>query len=696
MVKKESANKEFLLEIGTEEIPAAALDHALKDLKRVAMAAFEKHRVSYAGLETYGTPRMLILFAPSMPESQPDIVIEKKGPAKSVAYDKDGAPTRAAIGFARGQGVDVSELCIITESKGEYIGVKKKQTGVGTLELLGEILPQMILSIPFKKSMRWSDQKIRFIRPIHWIVALFGDDVINFTVGKIKSGRLTVGHRFLSPSKFTVKNFKHFKSEMKHRHVMIDSAERKRLIQSDIAKIQKLTGLELIQDDELLDHVANLVEHPVTVYGSFDQKFLELPDEVLINSMREHQKYFSMKEGGSGNLTNTFINIANTIPRDVDVVIKGNERVLRARLSDAEFFYNEDKKRNLESYNEQLKGVTFHNKLGSMYEKVLRIVLNAKFIADAVSPDTAKDAERAALLCKADLVTEMVGEFPKLQGVMGREYAKLRGESREIAQAVYEHYLPTGADSSLPRSDIGAIVSIADKIDTIVGCFSVGLVPTGSADPFALRRQTLGIMNILLDKKYAVSLSALVTAAYENVSGKAKRSKDETVDDVMDFFESRFKNAYSPDRYSYDVIDAVLASGLDNVTDSLDKIQALSEFKNRDDFEALAISFKRVANIVKGVTGELTVTPSLFNDKSEHALFDKFNEVRARAVSHSSKGEYLKALEVITKLKGPVDDFFDDVLVMTDDEAVKNNRLGLLQSVQSIFRNIADFSKLKG
>lgn len=688
-------NKELLIEIGTEEIPAAALDFAMRDLKSLAAQSFANNGIPCENIEVYGTPRRLVLHVPAMPEAQEDKVIENRGPAKSVAFGKDGNPTKAAIGFAKGQGVEIADISIISTEKGEYIAVNKKIEGKKTKEVLSEILPQIILSVPFRKSMRWGDSAIRFIRPIHWILALFDGRTVNFSVGNIKSGNLSCGHRFLSLSKFAVRDFKHYKNEMKNRYVIIDVQERKNMIRSDMAKIEKLDEIKQIHDDELLDHVANLVEYPVTVHGNFDKKFLKLPKEVLINSMKEHQKYFAMEKKGKSKLTNSFVNVINTIPKDVNVVIKGNERVLRARLSDAEFFYNEDLKKKLIDYNELLKGVTFHNKLGTTYEKVERIINNARFIAQSVAPESENAALRSALLCKADLVTEMVGEFPKLQGIMGREYALLSGEDNEVAQAINEHYFPTGADSTLPQSAAGSVVSIADKIDTIVACFSVGLIPTGTTDPFALRRQTLGIINIILDNKFPLSIGRLINNAFDNVKEKATRGKSEIISDVTEFFAVRLKNMLTSTEFSYDVVDAVLALGLDNINQSLEKVKALTEFKNRTDFEALAISFKRVANIVKGIEPKWDVSPSLFTDGSEHGLFEMLGEVSQSASKYCLSGKYLKSLEVMTKLKAPVDKFFDDVLVMDKDLAVKNNRLALLNNIQAVFANIADFSKLK-
>jgi glycyl-tRNA synthetase beta chain len=697
--------KEFLLEIGTEDIPAAALNAAKDDLNRIVRESFDKNRLDYGSIEVYGTPRRIVLYVKSMSEAQDDIMIEKRGPAKSAAYDKNGNPTKAALGFARGQGVDISDVSVINTDKGEYIAAVKKEAGRKTIEVLSEILPQIVMGIPFRKSMRWSDGSVRFVRPIHWILALFDEQVVNFSIGgfskgSLKSSNLSCGHRFLSPSRFKVTDFKQYKEDMNKRFVVFEGDKRKKTINNEIAKKEKSLGVDLVKDDELLEHVINLVEYPVVVAGSFDEKFLKLPKEVLINAMKVHQKYFAVTKKGKSKLTNSFINVINMKlkAKDEKVVIEGNERVLRARLSDAEFFYNEDKKKSLDSYNERLKGVIFQNKLGTMYEKVERIKENAKFIAETLAPKEAEKAVRAAQLCKADLVTEMVCEFPKLQGVMGCEYARLSGEDKAVAEAVKEHYLPVSVDGSAPETAAGTIVSIADKIDTITACFSVGLIPTGAADPFALRRQTLGIINMLYkwrdDWAGRLSLRQLVKKAYDNIKDKAERAEAETVDDVLNFFTLRLKNLLTPKQFSYDVVDAVLAQGLDNVIESRDKISALSEFKKRPDFEALAISFKRVGNIVKGIKEELSVKPSLFNHDSEKALYNEYDKVKDDVSRHCKKGGYLKALEIITKLKKPVDKFFDDVLVMVEDEALRNNRLALLQSIQKVFLNIADFKRV--
>ncbi|MFC1855016.1 glycine--tRNA ligase subunit beta [Thermodesulfobacteriota bacterium] len=695
--------RELLFEIGTEEIPAAALSNAVRDLKRLAEESFKNNKIECEGVEAYGTPRRLVLYVNKMAEKQADSLVEKRGPATRVAYDADGNPTKALIGFAKGLGVDVADVEILKSDKGEYVNVSKTIKGEETSEVLGALLSQLIFDIPFKKSMRWSDGSIRFSRPIHWILSLFGSDVVSFSIGDfskgaIKSGNVSCGHRFLSPSKFQVKDFKHYKTELKKRFVVVDAAVRKSMITDRIDEIKKENGLDIIKDHDLLEHVANLVEYPVTVSGSFDEKFLALPKEVLVNSMKVHQKYFATTKRGDDDLTNSFINVLNTRPKDQNVVIKGNERVLRARLSDAEFFYNEDKKKALDSFNERLSGVIFHKKLGTMHEKVERIKELSKFIAGYVSEGLDAAAARAAELCKADLVTEMVGEFPKLQGVMGREYALLAGEEKDVAAAIYEHYLPISADGALPETVLGMIISIADKIDTIVSCFSVGLMPTGSADPFALRRQTLGIINMLNELaslfKRVLPVDALVKKAFDAIRDKAKRDEAETISDVLQFFSVRMKNMITQDGFKFDVVDAVLALGLNNINESFLKITALSEFKNRPDFEALSVSFKRVANIVKGVSGDVQVDAALFSDDSESELYKKYDRVKSSVDELCKKHDYLEALEVTTKLKELIDNFFDTVLVMDKDEKVKNNRLALLQNIQNLFLNIADFSKI--
>lgn len=684
-------SKELFLEIGTEEIPAGFLPKAMADMAAMIDKELKSARIGFGEVKTLATPRRLALLVREVSERQPDADITALGPAKSVAFDVDGKPTRAAEGFARGQGTTVADLQVITTEKGEYVAVVRKETGRPTAELLTEILPRLIGNIPFKKSMRWGDLDARFARPIHWIVALFDGIVVPFSFGNIESGTMSRGHRFMGNQPFPVRDFAHYLDECERHFVIPDPARRKEIICREIIRVAKAAGGRVLPDEELLEQVSYLVEYPSAVHGTFSPDFLEVPREVLITSMRSHQRYFSIVDDNN-KLLPGFITINNTLTEDPSVVVKGNERVLRARLSDARFFFEEDKKVPLENRVESLKSVVYQAKLGTSYEKMERFRALAEELADRLNPAVKAKAGRAAFLCKADLVSGMVGEFPEVQGIMGREYALLQGEDGEVAAAIAEHYLPTQAGGELPASDIGAFVSVADKLDTICGCFGVGLIPTGSADPYALRRSALGIINIILDKGYPVSLRSLVDKALDLLAAKLTRKREEVFADVMNFFLGRFVNLMA-DRYPADVVDAVVAVSFEDLVRAAAKIKALAEFKGRPDFEPLAVAFKRVCNIVKEPV-EASVDEQLFRDGAETELHRAYQSVAGAVTAKVAGEDYLAALTEIAALKGTVDDFFDKVMVMAEDERVRTNRLALLQEVKGLFRDIADFAKI--
>jgi glycyl-tRNA synthetase beta chain len=684
-------SKELFLEIGTEEIPAGFLPKAQADIDALIRKELDNARLTYGEVRTLATPRRLALLVKEVPTIQPDAEITAFGPAKNVAFDGDGKPTRAAEGFARGQGVAVSDLELRITEKGEYVAVVKRETGRPTAELLTEILPRLIANISFKKSMRWGDLDIRFARPIHWIVALFDGIVVPFTVGNIESGTISRGHRFMGNQPFPVRDFAHYLDECERHFVIPDPARRKEIICREIVRVAKNAGGSVLPDEELLEQVTYLVEYPSAVHGTFPPEFLKVPKEVLITSMRSHQRYFSLVDD-EGRLLPGFITINNTLAEDQSVVVKGNERVLRARLSDARFFFDEDQKVPLEKRVESLKSVLYQAKLGTSYEKMERFRALAEAIAEQLRPELKEKVSRAAYLCKADLVTGMVGEFPEVQGVMGREYALLEGVDADVAGAIAEHYLPTQAGGELPSTDIGAFVSLADKLDTICGCFGVGLIPTGSADPYALRRAALGIINIILDKGYPLPLFPLISRALDQLQSKLTRGREDVFGDVMDFFKGRFVNLLS-DRYPTDVVDAVVAASFDDLVETAAKIEALAGFKSRPDFESLAVAFKRVCNIVKEPVAAV-VDEALFQDDAEKELFRAYRTVCAAVERFVTNGDYLAALTEIATLKGAVDDFFDKVMVMAEDERVRSNRLALLLEIKGLFRDIADFAKI--
>jgi glycyl-tRNA synthetase beta chain len=685
--------KELLLEIGTEEIPAGFIPQALSDLEASAIKELEGNRIDFQGVKTFGTPRRLVLFIESVLEKQKDIEMKKVGPSKQAAFDSKGNPTQAAIGFAKSQSVPVESLKLIQTEKGEYVCALKEEPGKPAADLFPSLLSKLILSIPFQKSMRWAEVPIRFARPIHWILALFGGEVIPFEVGNVRSGNLTYGHRFMHPGAIEVKDFKSYLTKMGEAFVIVDPLERKKKIEEEMVREGASVSGKVLKDEELLDEVTFLVEYPVALCGNFDSAFLSLPREVVIHSMKEHQRYFPV-EDDRGVLLPHFVCVSNTNPKDRKVVVKGNERVLKARLSDAAFFFQDDLKISLEKRLEQLKKVVFQAKLGTSYEKVMRFTQLALFICERIDPKLRKTVERASLLCKADLVTGMVGEFPKLQGIVGREYARLSGERPEICEAIYEHYLPGFAGDRLPSSSVGDMVSMADKLDTIVGCFGVGLVPTGTADPFGLRRQALGIMRIILEKKHSLSLLQLIEESEKQLKEKMSRPSEEVKKEVLDFFRIRYQNLLLEKGYPFDVIEAVVSTSFDELLDVQHRIDALRGAREWKDFESIVIGFKRAMNILKGAPYKKRINPALFSEDAEKNLYQSFLKSKEKIDGHLHKRDYESSLLEMTQMKKPIDEFFDKVMVMVEDEATRNNRLALLDEIGGLFLRIADFSKL--
>lgn len=685
------STKELFLEIGCEEIPAGFIPRATAEMEAIITKELALARLSFTEIKTLATPRRLALVVKGIPAVQPDAEITATGPSVKAAYDADGKPTKAAEGFARGQGVDVSALRTITTEKGEYLFVSQQVTGRPTHELLTELLPALVANIPFKKSMRWGDQDVRFARPIHWIVALFDGTVVPFSFGNINSGKLSRGHRFMANTAFPVSDYAGYLTECERHFVIPNPEKRKEIIRRETHRVATAAGGHLLPDEELLEQVAYLVEYPSAVHGTFSPEFLKVPKEVLITSMRSHQRYFSIVDAGGGLLPG-FITINNTLTDDPSVVIKGNERVLRARLSDARFFFEEDQKVRLDDRVESLKKVVYQQKLGTSYEKMERFRSLAEGLADQINPAVKSQTARAAWLCKADLVSGMVGEFPEVQGIMGREYAILEGEHADVATAIAEHYLPTQAGGDLPKSDIGAFVSIADKLDTICGCFGVGLIPTGAADPYALRRATLGIIAIILDKGYRLSLQALTDRALELLSAKLTRPKEQVAQDVLEFFRARVTNLLGSS-HAADAVEAAIAAGFDDLVDVRARIEALSTFKSHPDFEPLSVAFKRVGNIIKdGI--DAPVDLSLFQDEAEASLYAAIQAAKSSADALILSGAWLDALTRIATLRGPVDNFFDKVMVMAEDPLVRTNRLALLTIIARLFGKVADFSRI--
>jgi glycyl-tRNA synthetase beta chain len=685
--------KELLLEIGTEEIPAGFIPQALADLESLARKELQANRIDFEGVKTLGTPRRLVLWIRSVSEKQRDEEIRKMGPSKQAAFDSQGNPTKAAIGFARSQSVSVESLKVVQTEKGEYICAVREEPGKPTHEILPSLLPRTILSIPFQKSMRWADVSIRFVRPIHWVLALFGGELIPFEIGNVKSGNVTSGHRFMHSDPIRVDDFDSYLHQMRKAFVIVDPVERRKRIEEEMVQEAASVSGRILKDEELLDEVNFLVEYPVALCGHFDRKFLSLPGEVIVHSMKEHQRYFPLVDD-RGSLLPHFICISNIAPKDRRVVVEGNERVLNARLSDANYFFQEDMKIPLEKRVEELKKVVFQSKLGTSYEKMARFRQLALFISERIDPKLRESVERASLLCKADLVTGMVGEFPKLQGIVGREYARLSGEKAEVAEAIYEHYLPGFAGDRLPSDPVGDSISIADKMDTLVGSFGIGLVPTGTADPFGLRRQALGIIRIILEKKYSLSLVRLIEESGKLLREKMERPFPEVTKEVLEFFRVRYQNFLLEKGYPFEVVEAVCSVSFDELLDTQERIDGLRTAKEWKEFESIVIGFKRAMNILKGYSSKREVNPSALNEPAEKKLHQSFLGARERIELHLNRKDYESALLEMTRMKKPIDEFFDQVMVMVEDETIRNNRLALLDEIGKLFLRVADFSKL--
>ncbi len=686
---------DLLFEIGTEEIPAGFLARALEALPGLAKERLDGARLGYTSIASLGTPRRLTLSVTGLPIAQPDVSEEVTGPPAKAAFDAAGKPTKAAIGFAQKNGVAVEALRVLeVPGKGAYIAATRQLTGAPTATLLPKLLGELARAIPWKKQMRWASLDEAFVRPVHWIVALFGGEVVPLEAWGVKSGRETRGHRFLAPGALALTGaLDDYKTQLRTAFVVVDGASRRTMIEAELARVEQEAGVRLRPDAALLDEVTNLVEYPQAICGSFDEAFLEVPAEVIVSAMRAHQRYFAMEQAG-GALANKFVTIAGTVTRNPAKVRAGNERVLGARLSDARFFFREDQHTGLEAMAAKLAGVVFQKDLGTVGEKVVRIA-GAQAAAQHAGVD-APAWRRTAALAKADLTSKMVGEFPDLQGVMGSQYARLAQEPADIADAILEHYLPRGASDGLPKGALGAALGIADRMDTVVGCFAVGLGPTGSTDAFGLRRAALAILNLLLARGWDVSLAALVDDAAAGLADKlGKKWSPERRTEVLEFFKNRLRGLLVEQKgLAADCVDAALAAGADDVPDAAARAAAVAHLRDRPDFEPLAVAFKRVGNILKGEKAAGEPDRARFAHASESALWDAFTGARGRVQELLGRREYDRALNELAALKPAVDKFFDDVLVMDKDPAVKSNRLALLGAVNGTFLKIADFRQL--
>ena len=687
----EDHKSQLLLEIGTEDLPARFISPALQQLKDNTLKILSENSISCSGVKIFGTPRRLALIAEGIPGMQEDRTKEVFGPSKKAAFDANGNPTRAAAGFAQSQGIGVENLIIRQKDKGEYVVAVVEEKGLQVRAVLPEILKKIVLSIHLPKAMMWGVSTLRFVRPIRWFLALFDTEVISFDIEGIRSSNLSRGHRFLSPAAFQIKEIASYRKLLSNNYVIIDIDERRKMITEKMKELLSERGERPIEDGELLDTVVNLIEYPVPVIATFSADYLRLPKELLITVMKGHQKYFAA-ENADGAITNSFVVISNTSADNAQAVRVGAERVIRARFEDARFYFEEDSKKPLAGRIEDLKKVTFQENLGSLYKKVERMAVIAGYLADRLLPSAKEKLVRAVWLAKTDLISGVVREFPELQGIMGKYYAVHDGEDRDVSIAIEEHYLPSYSGGRLPESDTGALLSIADKIDNIAAFFSIGRVPTGSEDPFALRRQALGTIAILFDKGYDITLEDLLDRALENLPGTGNLS--EVREKVKQFFEARLETILSDRGYSSDLIQSMIdMSTKILLNEMLARLDAIGDFKNTPEYNIFLTAIKRIRNIIPK-SAVPALKSELLAEESEKNLSDRLEAVRGGLENLLREKNFREALGLLETLTGPINLFFENILVMDKREEIKLNRLSLLNEIWKSVASIADFSKL--
>ncbi|WP_333653688.1 glycine--tRNA ligase subunit beta [Dissulfurispira sp.] len=685
----------LLLEIGTEEIPARFLHDAIIKLKENAEKIFSEHRLLYKSIKTYATPRRLSMIAEVDPV-QEAAEREVWGPPVNAAFDKDGRPTKAAESFSKTHGLRVKDLIKKEKGKGNYVVAVIKETAQQTIDLLPEILQKLVLSLNFPKSMRWGSGSLRFARPIHWIFAIYNNKKISFEIDGLKSSNMTRGHRFLSPAAFEIKDCKAYINLLRNNFVILDPDERKKIIVDGAQKLASSVNASLMEDADLLQHVTYLVEYPVPVLGTFPVEYLYLPKELLITVMKGHQKYFALQDA-HGKLTNHFIIVSNTKNDNAETIKKGAEKVIKARFEDARFYYEEDKKIPLNKRVEELKKVIYHEKLGNLYDKSCRIASIADFVADKCCRQLERfeqfkqDVHTAALLSKTDLISGVVGEFPELQGIMGGYYALNDGYNEDIAKALSEQYLPAFSGDRLPETSIGSILSLSDKLDNLASFFMLGLTPTGTEDPFALRRQALGIISILIKNRYNLNIFELLD---KSLQAFELDNKEVLMNDLIKFFEQRIEPLFQSHGYPLDSISAVMNFVKDKPLYTVkERLDAIQKFKKDSDYESFILAIKRVNNI--SPKNEVPpVNTEMFVQEEEKNLHEEVESITPEINSLLEENKYYDAIRLLSSLKESINRFFDKVLVMDKNEEIKQNRLSLIKNIQKLVLQIADFSRL--
>ncbi|KWW21673.1 glycine--tRNA ligase subunit beta [Peribacillus simplex] len=685
------SKRDLLLEIGLEELPARFVTASMNQLSDKVQKWLTEKAIEFGTVEAFSTPRRLAVLVKDVEESQKDIEEEAKGPAKKIALDSEGNWSKAALGFVRGQGM-TSEDIYFKELKGvEYAHVNKFIKGQPTLQLLSE-LAEIISGMTFPKNMRWADQELRFARPIKWLIALFGHDVVPFSIADVQTGRETKGHRFLG-EKAIIENPDQYEGTLTEQFVMADPDKRRQVILDQINGLEQEKGWIIPVDESLLEEVNNLIEYPTVLFGQFEEEFLELPAEVLITSMKEHQRYFPVKDQ-EGKLLPYFVTVRNGDAKHLDKVSKGNEKVLRARLSDAAFFYKEDQKKEISDALKKLDSIVYHEEIGTLAEKTERVTEVAGKLADVLNLGKEKEwALRAAEIAKFDLVSHMVYEFPELQGYMGEKYALLKGEAKEVAAAINEHYMPRHADDDVPPSVIGAVVSLAEKMDTLASFFAIGVIPTGSQDPYALRRQASGVVQILAEKKWNVSLEELIALSLKGLEAKGilKRDVAEVKADMFTFFKARIKHLLQEEQIRYDMIDAVLFNKVGYIHSIVERAHVLEAKKEEAGFKESIEALSRVMNIAGKCDEKVTVDPSAFENDQEKALYEKYQQAARQYTKSQNEDE---RFELLISLQTEIEAYFENTMVMAEDEALRTNRLSLMKDISDWVGSFAAMNKI--
>ena len=683
--------KDLLLELGTEEIPARFISSTKKSMKSFLEKKLKELRISFDSVNIKSTPRRFSIFINKLSEKQTESIEEIKGPSRKIAFDENNNPSKALLGFLKSKDVSIENIKFVKNGNEEYVYVQKKLESLKTESYFKEIFEQMIDSLSFPKPMRWGGNKIKFIRPIRWILCLYGNEVPELEMFNLKASNLTRGHRFLGKSYIEISSIDEYEKALEENYVILDDQKRRELIRSQIEKIAENLNSTYMEDEDLLEEINYIVEYPTALYGQFKEEYLKLPKETIITPMKEHQRYFPVVDN-NGNLVNKFITVRNGNDYMIENVRKGNEKVLDARLSDAKFFYEQDTSKKLEEYVQRLNTIVYHEKLGTMHDKMQRLQSLSKSYAKLMETNEL-DAQRAAYLCKADLTTSMVFEFTELQGTMGYYYANISGEKKEVSNAILEHYLPRFSGDEVAKSKLGVVLSLADKFDALAGFFAVGIKPTGSQDPYALRRTALGILNTLIENKLLLSTEILIKFALDEYKDKIEFNFDEVYLDILEFMKLRLKNILLDKKIRYDVVDAVI-SDISFVYGTFEKAVQLEKWLSDSDNILNLNTFIRVYNISKETEVTDKIDAQLFEQNEEKQVYSKYLKILPIVEKLNIDLMYIESLKQLSSMTLEINNFFDNVMIMVENDKIRNNRLVLVNAIKSMIFEIADFSKI--